>query len=69
MEKKKTYSQLFNISEVIISTELSGRIDTSNWINQANIVTPDFKKSQQALFSVKSQKFGDFSKPTDINNA
>lgn len=45
MEKKKTYSQLFNISEVIISTELSGRIDTSNWINQANIVTPDFKKS------------------------
>jgi hypothetical protein len=43
--KPKTNSQLFSISEVIVSSELSGKIDTSKWLNQANIVTPDFKKS------------------------
>jgi hypothetical protein len=29
-----------------VSSELVGKIDTTNWINQANIVTPDFKKNK-----------------------
>jgi hypothetical protein len=31
--KPKTNSQLFSISEVIVSSELSGKIDTSKWLN------------------------------------
>ena len=49
IDRKKTSSQIFSISEVIVSSELSGKIDTSNWINQANIATPDFKRAQSAI--------------------
>lgn len=45
MEKRKSASSSFNISDVIVNSELSSRVDTSKWINQANIVTPDFKRS------------------------
>lgn len=45
LDKKKTNSQLFSITEVIVSSELNGKIDTSNWLNQAYIMTPDFKKT------------------------
>lgn len=44
LEKKKTSSS-FNIGDVIVSSELNGKIDTTKWINQANIATPDFKRS------------------------
>ena len=37
-------SSSFNITDVIVSSELTGKIDTTKWVNQANIVTPDFKK-------------------------
>ena len=43
--KKMSSNAIFNIQDVIISSELSGRINTKKWINQANIVTPEFKKS------------------------
>lgn len=29
-----------------MTSELSGKIDTSRWLNQANIVTPEFKRAQ-----------------------
>lgn len=35
---------------MIVSTELSGKIDTSKWNNQANIVTPEFKRAK-SLYS------------------
>ena len=33
LDKKKSYSSAFNITDVIVSTELSGKIDTSKWNN------------------------------------
>ena len=36
---------------MIVTSELSGKIDTSNWMNLANIETPDFKR---AKFSTNS---------------
>lgn len=39
---------------MIVSSELSGRIDTSNWINQANIVTPDFKRTYSLCMKLGS---------------
>eukprot|EP00347_Sterkiella_histriomuscorum_P022865 403336868 len=54
--KPKTNSQLFSINEVIVSSEISGRIDTSKWVNQANIVTPDFKKALSCVFVSKNLK-------------
>jgi hypothetical protein len=30
---------------VIVSSEISGKIDISKWVNMANIVTPDFKRA------------------------
>ncbi|CDW81806.1 UNKNOWN [Stylonychia lemnae] len=53
IDRKKTQSQLFNIQEVIVSSELTGRIDTTNWRNQANIVTPDFKRAQSMMIPNK----------------
>ena len=37
-------SNVFNLSEVIVTSELTGKIDPNKWINKANIVTPDFRK-------------------------
>lgn len=55
IDKKKSYSSAFNISDVIVSTELSGKIDTSKWNNQANIVTPDFKRAKSLYSSENKQ--------------
>lgn len=33
IDKKRTNSSVFNITDVIVSTELSGKIDTSKWNN------------------------------------
>ena len=43
--KKYSSNANFDISDVIVSSELSGRINTAKWINKANIVTPEYKKS------------------------
>ncbi len=39
-DKRKTNGELFSITEVIVNSELNGKIDTTNWLNQANIITP-----------------------------
>lgn len=44
LDKKKTSNQIFSISEVIICSELSGKIDTKTWLNQAKIATPEFRR-------------------------
>jgi hypothetical protein len=44
LDKKKTSNQIFSISEVIVCSELSGKIDTSTWLNKAKIAVPDFRK-------------------------
>ncbi len=43
--KKISSNAIFNIQDVIVNTELSNKIDVKKWVNQANIVTPEFKKS------------------------
>jgi hypothetical protein len=43
-EKKRLGSNVFNLSEVIVSSELTGKIDPNKWINKANIITPEFRK-------------------------
>lgn len=35
---------MFSISEVLVSSEISGKFDSSRWLNKANIMTPDFRK-------------------------
>jgi hypothetical protein len=55
LDKRKCSSSLFSISDVIVSSELTGKIDTSNWINQANIATPQFKR-YSSLFNKDSDK-------------
>lgn len=37
-----------------MSSDISGKIDTSKWVNQANIVTPNFKKSAYAIINPES---------------
>ena len=48
-DKRKTSSSCFNISDVIVGTETVGKIDTSKWLNQANIATPHFKRTESFL--------------------
>mmetsp|Transcript_3770 Transcript_3770/g.3691 ORF Transcript_3770/g.3691 Transcript_3770/m.3691 type:complete len:96 (+) Transcript_3770:1440-1727(+) len=43
-----------------MNSDISGKIDTSKWMNQANIVTPNFKRSAILLTtdsSFKPQKY------------
>ena len=56
VDKKKTTSSAFNITDVIVSTELSGKIDTSKWNNQANIVTPEFKRARSSMYDSEHKK-------------
>ncbi|MFS8159304.1 MAG: hypothetical protein ACMG6E_03665 [Candidatus Roizmanbacteria bacterium] len=39
----------YNFNDIIMSADISGKIDTSKWVNQANIVTPVFKRNSHGL--------------------
>ncbi len=43
LEKKKSNAAQYSFNDIILNSD--GKIDTSKWVNQANIVTPNFKKS------------------------
>lgn len=50
-DKKKPNSQLFHFTEVVVPCDLFGKIDTSKWVNQANIITPEFKRASKQYSS------------------
>ncbi len=57
--KKASSNALFNILDVIVNSELTCRVNPKYWVNQANIVTPDYKKSTFGPKATSSPK------PTD----
>lgn len=56
MEKKKTSVQ-YSINDIVSNSEMIGKIDTSKWLNSANIVTPLFKRSSLAFTEDPSTKY------------
>lgn len=43
VKKKAPAAPKFGIDDMIIRSELSSKVRTTNWINRANIATPNFK--------------------------